>query len=496
MKLLNKALVALFALTLLLGTGINVFADGYTVTITQNADDKGTHTYGAYQIFAGDIATDGTLSNIVWGSGITDAGKTALGNATEYAKGMTTTNASEKATQLAGYLSTAEKTGSDKIEGLEGGYYLIKDENDPTGSKPSSQTKYILKVVNDVTVKVKSSVPSVVKKVQDINDSDNEPTLSGLQDSADYDIGDTIPYTITATIGSGIANYSAYSFQFVDEMSKGLTLDESTWDIKVGEKSIKNLFTLTSTGTDSKTWTWSATNIKPEITDGKQVVLTYNCTLNKDAVIGSTGNPNTVKLKFDNNPNNCGKGSPAGETPWDKNIVFTYKTVFYKVDGSNNNVALTGADFKLEKKTGPDTYTDVTTLHTGEGVANPTKTGDSTGSTFTFLGLDDGTYRLTEITTPSGYNTIEPIIFTITAGHEVTSDNPSLTSLTGAGGASFTMTPNLADGSLTATIQNQKGSTLPSTGGAGTTAFYVIGGVLVAGAAVMLIAKNRFSNNK
>ena len=400
-KTFKKMLSLVIALAMVMVMSLTAFASEtepgddttntktYTVTITQNEKDKGTHTYGAYQIFKGTLAEDGTLSNIEWGSGITDAGKTELGDAAAYAKTITEANAAAKAAELAGYLASPEKTGSDKIEGLEGGYYLIQDTTDPDGD-PSSKTKFILKVLKDETVTVKSSVPSAEKKVRDINDSDATPTLTNLQDSADYDIGDTVPYTITATIGTGIANYDHYSFNFVDSMSKGLTLDASSWDIKVGTESIKGKFTLTSkAGDDGATvWTWAATDIKDKITDGSKVVLTYNCVLNKDAVVGAAGNPNTMHVEFDNNPNSCGQGQPGGNTPDDTNIVFTYKTVFNKVDSSKNKVE--GADFKLEKKVNGE-WVDVTNLGSGENKPTKTLTG---GNVFTFSGLDDGDYIL------------------------------------------------------------------------------------------------------
>ena len=540
----TKRIFAIFmtlalAMSMLIVSSAVSFAEDptYTITITPNAQDKGTHTYEAYQIFSGKLsgsATDGyTLTDIQWGSGITEEGKTELGDAKAYADSMTDANAAEKAAELAQYLNTTSGTyANNAISGLAAGYYLVQDATEsPTSdsdtTKPAAKTKFILRVVADQTVNAKSSVPSVVKKVQDINDSDATPALSGLQDSADYDIGDTIPYTITGTIGSGIANFDSYSFQFVDEMSKGLTLDESSWDIKVGTKSIKDLFELTSVaGTNgSKVWTWAATDIKPEITDGSQVVLTYNCTLNKDAVVGSAGNPNEVYLKFDNNPNNSGKGTPGGETPKDKNIVFTYKTIFNKVENVETTLTaeeyanlsdeekaactevtaedgtktykkmvtqpLTGADFKLEKKVNGE-WVDVTTLGSGEN--KPTKTGSTSGAIFEFSGLDDGNYKLTETTTPTGYNSIDPIEFTITASHDVTSDDPRLTALTGTDGSEFTMTPDLTAGSLTASIVNEKGANLPETGGIGTVIFYVLGSLLVVGCGIVLISKRRMES--
>lgn len=111
---------------------------------------------------------------------------------------------------------------------------------------------------------------------------------------------------------------------------------------------------------------------------------------------------------------------------------------------------------------------------------------------FKITGLDDGAYRLTETTTPDGYNTIEPIIFAITAGHDVESDTPGLTSLSGDKvSGEITFTPNPTEGSLTATVVNQSGLELPETGGMGTTLFYIAGAVLVIGAAVLLVTRRR-----
>ena len=485
MKQLKKALALMLALTVVFAySAVGAFAaDGYTVTINQNAQDKGTHTYGAYQIFAGDLdATSGKLSNIVWGSGITDAGKRALGDAEAYAKTLTdASKAAAAANVLSQYLTSPEKKGSTTIEGLQGGYYLIKDEdNSPSGADPKAQTKFILKVINNTTVDVKSSVPSVDKKIKE----GNNKTVVG-----DYNVGDEVEYEVTGTIGSGIDNFDKYSFQFVDTMSKGLTLDQNSWDIKVDETSIKDLFKLTSAAGENgaTVWTWAATDIKAKVSSGKEVVLTYKATLNKDAVVGGNGNPNTVTLKFDNNPNNCGNGTPGGDTPPSKAVVFTYKTIFNKVkqDGVS---PLTGADFKLEKKVG-DKWVDVTNLRSGEN--NPTKEVSTAGTQFTFSGLGDGEYKLTETTTPSGYNTMDPIVFTISATFNETATPISINTLTGTDGKEFTMTPDKSAGSLTQSIINKEGSELPSTGGIGTTIFYIIGAILVLGAGVLLITRRR-----
>lgn len=116
--------------------------------------------------------------------------------------------------------------------------------------------------------------------------------------------------------------------------------------------------------------------------------------------------------------------------------------------------------------------------------------GDTT--TFTFSGLDDGDYKLSETTTPNGYNTISDVEFTVTADHDIESDSPALNSLSGVvTTGELTFTPSITDDSLTTDVVNKKGSVLPSTGGMGTTILYVVGTVLVLAAGILLVTKKR-----
>ena len=221
-----------------------------------------------------------------------------------------------------------------------------------------------------------------------------------------------------------------------------------------------------------------------------EVVVTYTAALNEHAVIAGTGNPNTAYLEFSNNPN----GEGTGKTPTVKVVVFTYELVVNKVDGSNNNTALQGAKFTLYKMNADD-----------EWPATGTEAGNGTTDTsFTFTGLDAGTYKLSETQTPQGYNTADDTIFKIVSGYDTESDDPTLTKLeiqkedgtviSGEGGT-FTVntTPDDDNKNITTTVKNMKGSTLPTTGGRGTTLFYVIGAILVAGAAILLVTKRRMS---
>lgn len=492
-KQITKHFMAFFlSLLIAVSMGLTAFAEGEGNSLTIKNTGETAHTFELYQIFTGDLS-DGTLSNIQWGNGVTSEGQTVFGDAAE--KASTITDAKAFADELQKYL--ANPTSSESVaagsshtfDKLSAGYYLVKDTDKSqsysgTAEDPiihSAYTSYIVKVVGNVTESTKLDVPTVVKKVKDTNDSND--TTSDWQDSADYDIGDDVPYQITGTMPSNIADYSTYKYDFTDTMSKGLTYSDKTATIKIGKTDVTSSFTeaVTTKEDGSTVVTWTCDNLK-EIKDvtlnsDTKVVVNYTAKLNENAVIGSAGNPNTVYLTYSNNPNKGGEGE-TGKTPEDKNIVFTYKTVVNKFDQDKKSLA--GAAFKLEKKKSDGTYTTVKEFTAG------------TETSFEFKGLDDGDYKLTETTTPAGYNTITPIEFTISAEHDAASADPTLISLSGnAPTGEATFTRDLAKGSLTTDVMNKKGSTLPSTGGIGTTIFYAAGGALVVLAGVMIAARKR-----
>ena len=513
MKHIKKLASLLLALVMVLSLAVTAFADEPTTySITINNSTAG-HTYEAYQIFTGDLATNEAgnkvLSNIVWGSGVSEAGQTALGDAAAKAETLKTeADAKAFAKAVAPYLTTAAGSantvtdGKYVISGLAAGYYLVKDQDGSLTGDNDSYTEYIIQVVGNVTATPKSDVPEVQKKVKDINDS-TDTTKTDWQDSADYDIGDSIPFQLKATLADNVSSYTTYKVVFHDTLSKGLTYNN---DAKVYiDGTETNGFTVTATvnADGITTLTVSCDDVKA-LGAGNSSVITveYTAKLNENAVLGSAGNPNEVYLEYSNNPNKSEKGNnETGETPKDVVIVFTYKTIINKVDSENK--PLTGAAFKLEKlikgKDGAaDTWTTVKEF-----------TVDETTTSFTFSGLDDGQYKLTETKTPAGYNTIDPIYFVIEATHDATADTPALTVLkaylTDENGNKKTEvkdgetvnidlgTVDLTAGSITTTVVNKSGSELPSTGGIGTTIFYVLGSILVIGAAVLLVTKKRMS---
>ena len=513
MKHIKKLASLLLVLVMALSLAVTAFADeSTTYSITINNSTAG-HTYEAYQIFTGDLATNEAgnkvLSNIVWGSGVSEAGQTALGDAA--AKAETLENEADAkafAKAVAPYLTTAAGSantvtdGKYVISGLAAGYYLVKDQDGSLTGDNDSYTEYIIQVVGNVTATPKSDVPEVQKKVKDINDS-TDTTKTDWQDSADYDIGDSIPFQLKATLADNVSSYTTYKVVFHDTLSKGLTYNNDAKVYIAGTET--NGFTVTATvnADGTTTLTVSCDDVKA-LGAGNSSVITveYTAKLNENAVLGSAGNPNEVYLKYSNNPNKSEEGNnETGETPKDVVIVFTYKTIINKVD--SENTPLTGAAFKLEKlikgKDGAaDTWTTVKEF-----------TVDETTTSFTFSGLDDGQYKLTETKTPAGYNTIDPIYFVIEATHDETADAPTLNTLnaylTDANGNKQTEmkdgesvnidlgTVDLTAGSITTTVVNKSGSELPSTGGIGTTIFYVLGGVLVLAAVVLLVTKKRMS---
>ena len=484
MKLFKKlaSFILAFAMVMAIAMpSVVMAADDGSITITgANAG----HIFEAYQIFTGKVSGN-TLSDIEWGSGVSEQGKTALGSAKEKAKELTDSNSKDFAYAVSEYLtnpagSANAKDSSDNyvITGLEPGYYLVKDKGPTTGQ--DSYSKFILQVVGNKTVAVKKQVPESYKKVMDKNDTTG--TTTDWQDSADWDIGDKVPFQLTGTVASDYKEYKApYQLVFHDTLSEGLTFDKNSVKVYTNDSTdpiSADQYTVTYPATDGHTFDVTIKNVKALDGIVTKIRVEYEATLNEHAVIGSAGNPNKMYMDFSNNPNST-QGGEKGTTPEDKLIVFTYKTIINKVDSEKHLLA--GAAFKLEKvnKNGSNTLVKEFTA-------------DENTTSFEFKGLDDGQYILTETKTPEGYNTMDPITFEITATHDVESNDPTLTELSGnkvIGEIEFTVSKD--DGSLTADVVNNKGSELPETGGMGTTVLYAAGTLMILAAAAFLVMKKK-----
>ena len=242
------AIAMIFTLTAFAGGAVNA-ADAKTpYTLTLQNDGKTAHTFEVYQIFTGDLS-EGILSNVQWGNGVSEEGKSVLGDAAAKAEALAKSTDSSAAKtfaeELQEYLQNSTikvvaANQTESIEGLAAGYYLVKDKASSQNQENGAYTSYILKVVKDITATTKLDVPTVEKKVQDTNDSTNE--TSGWQDSADYDIGDEIPYQITGSMPSNIGDYTTYKYVFTDTMSKGLTYTANNAKIKIGDTDVTSSF--------------------------------------------------------------------------------------------------------------------------------------------------------------------------------------------------------------------------------------------------------------
>lgn len=489
-KAMKKLMAALLAVAMVCAMAIPAFA---TVDIT-------SHTFEAYQIFAGDL-NEGTLSNVTWGKNVTgdtflaalqSEGPTNYGSCTD-AKAVAEVLSNSKALAndfakiAAKHVTGTPATGTGSVTLPSAGYYLIVDTTDVAGEHDAKNLS-LLKVsgATTVTPQVKTDIPTLEKKVQDKNDSTGNTT--DWQDSADYDIGDIIPYKLTATLGE-LKNYNTYYVKFVDTMTNlTYVTGSATVQIDNGTPLTPSQYKLTWDET-SKTLAIEIANVKALGADNNSVItVEYNATLDSSAAIGSTGNPNSAYLVFSNNPN----GEGTGKTPEDKNIVFTYKVDANKVDPEGNS--LPGAAFELFKKV-KDSSGNIT--WESKGVANATKHEDGTYTitdaehvmNFVWNGIDDGDYKLVEVVTPAGYNTMDALFFTVTATHDEEAADPKLLTLTGN-----PFSGDVSSGILTSQIENNRGTTLPGTGGIGTTIFYVIGGGLMVAAAILLITKKRMEN--
>lgn len=502
---MNKVLKGLVAVAATAAMAVAGFAGASTAMAAENNYDitvptTDTHTYSVYQVFTGDLS-EGTLSNIKAGKNFN-----ASNGAGDKGQDLTAAEAAEKIAKVSGTATDTEKLETiSKFVNLTGeafgtvskdaplsaapGYYLFKDQNAVTGS--DAATLFIVKVNGPVTVNRKADKPTFEKKVKDVNDSTGDKTK--WQDSADYDVNDEVPFQLTATLPTNdtdFAAYKTYKLVFHDQQSAGLTFNEKSVVVKYGDKTLgADSYTVNTKTTDNDTFDITITDAK-SIKDAEgnainvaargKFTVEYTSTLNENAVIGSTGNPNEASLEFSNNPNVGGEGE-TGKTPTDKVIVFTYQLDINKTFNGGTPAENDLPKFKLYKF---DSATNDYTIDRGEVTITKTEDGKYTAS---FKRVDDGKYKLVETKTPAGFNTAADTLFEITAEHDVESENPQLTVL-----KINTTAGNTTTGTVTAEVVNQKGSNLPSTGGMGTVLLYVAGiAVFVLAGATLVMALRR-----
>lgn len=492
MKHMKKLLAMLLAVVMVMALATTAFAA--TITI-----DDGTITGATYQAYKLLNATNGKDAegkeifaytvNGKYANVLKEAtGKTSDADVVAYIDDVADLNAFANevyAAVVKAGLTKDYETTTNVFDEVEQGYYLIVETALGTTETGATDTYSLLMLDTagneDITVETKEDLPTVKKEVEEKNDSTG---ASSWGDSADYDVGDEIEYKITGTVSDKYAGYKSYYYSFSDTMDKGLTLNADSIKIMIGDVNVTEQFDIE---TAAQSFTATA-NLKEligvTIIGDTEIIVTYTATLNENAVSGTTGNKNEVTLKYENDPYHEGDGNPTtpdepenpGETPKDVNIVFTYDVIVNKVDQDKKPLA--GAGFTLYKwNAEKNDWVAVGTEITGV-------------TTFEFKKLDEGKYKLVETTVPAGYNKADDVEFEIIS----TLEGTTLKDLTVDPSDSFTVT--LESGKIETDVVNNAGTELPSTGGMGTTIFYIAGGVLVVAAAVLLITKKRMNNAK
>ena len=493
MKRVKRVLALLAALALVLAMAVPAFADGANKgTISVPAGSS--HTYKVYQIFTGDYS-DGKLSNVKWGKNSKNRGEdVSVGdkvseNVLNRLAAVVSSSDEKKLAVIEEYADLNSEAivtvTHDSPATVAPGYYLFKDT-----TATAENEVYITEVVGNVLIKAKNSnVPGFEKKLKDTNDT--EGTTTDWQDVADHDIGDEIPFKLEGTVPDDYVEYDSYYFAFHDEEEAGLAFNPKSVKVSVDGDEITTGFEVKTSTNDGCSFEVVFSNLKDikAVHAGSKIRVEYTATLNDKAVIGGDGNLNKAQLEYSNKPSVT---DSRGKTVWDNVVVFTYQVVVNKYANSvAEDNKLKGAEFTLTKKLKDGTTKDITVAKSQDG------------KQFTFKGLDDGEYTLTETVTPEGYNTIDPITFKVSANHAITWNgtgdrNTLLESLTGnpvTGKITFAKNANV-NGSLVTDIINKSGTVLPSTGGMGTTVFYVVGGGLMAVAVVLLVTKKRMENKR
>ena len=474
MKHTKKLASLLLALVLAFALAVPAFAAGETGSITINDAVVG-QTYTIYQIldlesynasanaYAYKAATawsafinDGAIKDtyvkvdaqgyVTW---VKDADAAAFAKAAQkYAK---------ENNSIANQGSVTATTTTVSFTGLDLGYYLV---DTTLGTLCSLDTTN-----PDVVMEEKNEVPTNVKTVQ-------EDSTSNYGEKNDADIGQTVNFKSTITAQAGAENYV-----FHDTMSAGLTYTGVT-GITLNNAAVDaSNYTVVAEGlTDGCTFEVRFTqSFCDTLKANDQIVISYTATLNENAVIAGDGNPNTSKVSYGDSSNT--KYTPDSQT---KTYTWDVDVFKYTMNGETET-ALAGATFTLSKNS--DGSNPIALVSKGNNVYRVAKTDetgtvteittDATGK-FTIKGLDADTYYLTETAAPAGYNKLADAVTIVIGENGVVNG-----------------TTEAPQGVDEVKVLNQTGAELPSTGGMGTTLFYVLGGVLVVGAVVLLITKKR-----
>ena len=488
-RTIKKLMAALLAVALLCAMAVPAFAVDAPGSITISNAVAG-ETYNAYKMFAvlgqngeGADATYTYKVDLSWKAFFSEGGaghqyiqldkldqpipteglsadqkqafaKAAVAYATDPSNHITATGTAMAA-------GTTGQSTSVTVDNLPLGYYVVDTS---LGSLCSLDTVGGA----NVAIKEKNDVPTIEKNVKTAGTDDYSSSNTAA-------VGDTVSYKVTIHAKEGAAGYV-----LTDTLSKGLTFDENSIKITDNKNTTftKNTDYSIATTKNSDNTTFTITFLPKYLNtvDNSTVIdVTYNAVLNKDAIINNeaTGNTNTAQLKYGN-----------GSTVEEKTNTYSFKFDLVKTDKSNK--LLEGAEFQLYAVHDSDEPLKFVATADGyrlaqEGEENATsKLSLSSKKAYTISGLNKRIYYLEETVAPGGYNRL-----TERVPVDLTQDSvrtpAKITNETLAENTGFK-------------VENNAGATLPSTGGMGTTLFYVIGGGLMVAAVVLLVTKKRMEN--
>ena len=529
-KVIKKLLAALLAVAMLCAMAVPAFA-------YDTEEVRAHHDFKAFQIFKGDVSEDNQkISNVEWGSIIhnpTDFLAQLTEDSTIGGEFETNFTAQEAAAVISTWHESDDNSiafarfvchylyptadadpqpyitgGGDMVSIPEGGagYYLVVDTtkfND--GEYYHAYNSFLLKVNKgkfNLQIKPKYVKPTVEKKVYD-NDINDISSAGGWGSSADHAINEKFQFRLIAKLPASDDRaydyYKEYAVLFNDTLSEGITFDKlDKVEITNGDDGTPQVIdaaNYTRTPNGSQSFTLSIKDVKtcvPDLNKGATITVTYTAHLNDKATVNTAGSPattenkNSVYLQYSNNPR---IDTSLDRTTTSEVCVYTYQlnnTKYHDDDTSGNELA--GAGFRLYSDEACTPEQEVK-LYKKDNFYYPIKDAtdkaqdavemfsDEHGQ-FNVKGLDAGTYYLKETKTPDGYSPCPDKKIVISATH--TEYNVNLS----------------GESNLNNKIINIKagGITLPSTGGIGTTIFYVVGGGLMVAAIVLLVTKNRMEN--
>lgn len=509
-------------------------ANDATTTLRNEFAKLNTDTYENYtpEEMAREVAT--ILSGIANDSAILDRFAELVGEV-EYdpATGVFQSHKYfENPTGTSGPKTVQDGVNGYLIENLPAGYYLIKDKDTGNGASTNLgdfYTQYIIRVVKSDTLKVKGQGVSVEKTVHEAIDG----TFGDIESVR---INETIYFKLVGSLPSNLSSYDTYHYEFIDTMYKGIKFDAieqiyienssdtvatTLYDKEKDKGTLPKGMKLTVSENETTADGNTVINIEfedlfslyPFIIPSQKIVVKYSAHLTRDALI-SDANFNEVVLKYDNNPN----GQGTGTTVVDNAYVFTFEVNIDKYDSADTAKKLKDVEFILyyQETVGEDLvrhYAQVVTeemVEAGVVINDIAVVNEDVGIVYGFTkdrsqasvldtdengkislrGLNEGLYYLEETKTNDGYNLLDtPVQIEITPTYTLNEDDCDVE-------VKYKVDGREQGTSHTVGVRNSKGSVLPSTGGIGTTIFYVVGGVLAVGAVVILVTKKRMSNEK